>query len=86
MTNNDPFYVSDSVRLNADKAFVALESVLSDYFDADAPNLAAIKCDFKRILIMLNIALDYINNIQDIVNNDIPECADSKTSENKEGE
>ena len=86
MTNRDPFYVSDSVRLNADKAFVTLESVLSDYFDTEKPNLAALECDYKRIQTMLNIVLDYIQNVQDIVNNSAPERSESKASENKEGE
>jgi len=86
MTNRDPFYISDSVRLNADKAFVTLESVISTYFDTEKPDLDAFDYDYKRILIMLNIVLDYIQNIQDTVNNGIPERSQNKTSENKEGE
>lgn len=55
----------NSVRLDADKAFVSIEHVLSHYFDSSTPNADAIRYDFNRIRTMLNIALDYIQNIQD---------------------
>lgn len=61
---------ADIVSLNAEKAFVALEHVASSYFENLTPNLDAIRYDYARIQTMLNIALDYIQNIQDTVNND----------------
>lgn len=61
---------ADIVSLNAEKALVALEHVASSYFENLTPNLDAIRYDYVRIQTMLNIALDYIQNIQDAVNND----------------
>lgn len=68
---------ADIVSLNAEKAFVAVEHVANTYFENLTPNLDAIRYDYARIQTMLNIALDYIQNIQDAVNSNNDKKGDS---------
>lgn len=54
--------MDDSSYVSISKAATVIDILLSLYFDAESPDIQAIRCDYHRIQNLLSIASDYISD------------------------